>query len=281
MRPALFAVLSLVVGLATASGQALPTDEAGAIAYLTGRGVEIVKDADGHATRLMSQGKTPLSAAEYALIGRLTHLEQVGLNAAPLTDGEWGFLRSLPRLKRLSIWHGHHFAGLGQFSGLPVEQLTIGGCMGLRDLHKEDPAAFRDAILTLKDLPNVTRLSVYHSPLLPGDEHVAHVVANCPKLESLMIDFAAPRGMATTVTPAGLAALQKLPLTSLSLENVTTFTPAHFEALAAIGTLDELLIDARRSPVPPEDLAAFTTARPDVAVAVAQPGDAGPPRVAR
>ena len=31
----------------------------------------------------------------------------MGLNAAPLADDEWQFLKSLPKLKSPSIWHGN------------------------------------------------------------------------------------------------------------------------------------------------------------------------------
>ncbi|MBI1375171.1 MAG: hypothetical protein GC159_20825 [Phycisphaera sp.] len=259
----------------------LPTDEAGAIAYLKAKEVEISLDKDGHAVRVMSRGKPELTVDEYQLIGLLTHVEQMGLNAAPLTETQWGFLKKLPNLKRLSIWHGHGFATLEHFSGLPVESLTIGGCMGLRDKNRDDVAKQRDAILSLHDLPNLTYGNWYHSPLEPDDTHLAHIASQFPKLETLRLDFSAPRGTETTITPAGLAVLQKLPLTTLSLENASTFTAEHFKAIAGIKTLKGLLIDARRKSVSAEAVAAFRGARPDVAVAVANEGAEGPPQLPR
>ncbi|MCA9061241.1 MAG: hypothetical protein KDA85_22160 [Planctomycetaceae bacterium] len=257
--------------------QELPTDEAAVIAYLTDRGMEIRCDDAGHAVRLMSQGRTPLSAAEYALIGRLPQLEQMGLNAAPLKAEEWAFLQSLRNLKTLSIWHGHHFATLEPFCGLSVESLTIGGCMGIRDLNRDRVDAQRDSILTLHDLPNLKKANLYHSPLAPDDAHLKHLATSFPKLEELRLDVSAPRGTSTSITPAGLAALQQLPLKVLSLENASTFQAEHFESLAGISTLTDLLIDARRQPVASEAIEVFRRLRADVHVDVAGADATGPP----
>lgn len=259
----------------------LPTEEAGAIAYLTAKGVEIKRDADGHAVRLTSGGKPAMTAEAYALIGLLPHLEQMGLNAAPLEDDEWGFLRKLPKLRTLSIWHGHAFTSLKPFSGLQVESLTIGGCMGLRNLHRDEPEKFRDAVLTLEDLPKLESTRLYHSPMLPGDDHIAHLVEQAPHLEKVMLDFAAPRGFDTTVTPQGLGVLAKLPLVEFGIENAQTFGPEHFRSIAKIETLRALLVDARRKPVSEEALTAFRKARPDVELVVAGPDAKGPPRATR
>ncbi|MEQ8791903.1 MAG: hypothetical protein RIC55_36940 [Pirellulaceae bacterium] len=274
------ALLTVIVFVTTASAhaQSLPTDEAGAIEYLSAKGVSITKDADGHAVRLMSAGKPAMTADEYRLIGLLTHLEQMGLNAAPLNDEQWGFLKSLPKLKTLSIWHGAKFATLEPFSGLPVESLTIGGCMGLRDLNKDDAKKLRHAVTTLHELPKLKRANLYHSPLAPDDTHLAHLAEQFPTLEDLRLDFSAPRGSETTISPKGLETLQKLPLAVLNLENAQTFTADHFAAIAGIKRLEALLIDARRSPAPTAGLAAFKKLRPDVQVVVAEPGDTGPPR---
>ncbi len=258
---------------------ALPTDESGVIAYLTEKGVDITKNPEGHAVRLFSRGAsvpTPdkpqvkgealLTAEEYPLIAKLTQLEMAAFNLAPLRDGEWGFLQALPKLKRLSIWHGHKFAALEQFSGLPVESLTIGGCMGLRDLNRDNPKKQRDAITALHDLPNLKRASWYHSPLMPDDSHLTYIVSHFPKLEDLGLDFTAPSGSQTTVTPAGLTLLQKLPLTALNIEGSGTLTPDHFKALAGIKTLKKLTLGAGKLPIPADGLAAFKQARPDVDV---------------
>jgi len=258
---------------------ALPTDEAGAIAHLTAQGVEITKNADGKAARLMVKNGKDLAAADFALIGQLTSLEQMGINGAPLADGEWGFLKSLPKLKQLSIWHCAGFGSLEPFSGLPVESLTIGGCMGLRDKNKGDAEKLRHAIKTLHNLPNLTKGNWYHSPLAPDDSHIAHIAAQFPKLTDLRLDFAAPAGSQTSITPAGLAALQKLPLTVLSLENVSGFTTEHFQSMAVIKSLKTLTVDARKQPANEDAITAFKKARPDVEVVVSQPGDKGPPQV--
>ncbi len=270
-------LLILLTG-SIAGAEPLPTNEAGAIKYLTDKGLDIKTDANGHAVRLMSSGKPTLTADEYQLIGLLTHLEQMGLNAAPLADGEWQYLKSLPKLKSLSIWHGKGFATLEPFSNLPVESLTIGGCMGLRDLNKDDAEKLRDAITTLHDLPNLTRGNWYHSPLIPDDSHLAYIANQFPKLEYLRLDFAAPRGSKTTITPAGLAALQKLPLTVMSLENAGSFSAGHLKAIAGIKTLKSLLVDARKEPAPTEALNEFKKLRPNVDVIVAGPDAKGPPK---
>jgi hypothetical protein len=257
----------------------LPSDEAGAIAFLSGKGVEFTKSADGKATRLMVKECGKLAAADFALIGKLTSLEQMGINGAPLADGEWAFLKSLPKLKTLSIWHCAGFGSLEPFSGLPVESLTIGGCMGLRDKNKGNPEKLRHALKTLHDLPNLTKGNWYHSPLAPDDTHLAHIAGQFPKLTDLRLDFAAPAGTQTSITPAGLAALQKLPLTVLGVESAQSFTAAHFQAIAGIKSLKTLTVDARKQPANEDAIAAFKKARPDVEVAVSQPGDKGPPQV--
>ena len=258
---------------------ALPSDEPGVIAYLTAKEVSITRDDAGHAVKLTSSGSPPLSAEEYQLIGLRTNLEELGLNGAPLTDDQWGFLKMLSKLKKLSIWHCGKFGGLEPFSGLPVESLTIGGCMGLRDLNKEDAAKLRNAITTLHDLPNLKRANIYHSPLAPDDAHLRHVAKSFPQLADLRLDFGSPRGSKTAITPQGLASLQSLPLTVLSIENAHDFTPEHFEAIAGIKTLKAMLVDSRKQPAPVEGVAAFQKRRPDVEVVISQPGDTGPPRV--
>ena len=271
--------LSILLLATTARAEPLPSDEAGAIAYLTAKEVGITTDADGHAVRLMSSGKPPLTSEEYQLIGLLTHLEQMGLNGAPLADDEWGFLKKLPKLKRLSIWHGRGFATLEPFSQLPVESLTIGGCMGLRDLNKDQPEKLRHAIKTLHDLPNLKAANLYHSPLAPDDSHLAHLAKEFATLEDLRLDFAAPRGSQTTITAAGFESLQQLPLRVLNLENAQQFKEEHFAAIAGIKSLEALLVDARRTPAPAAGIAAFKKLRPDVEVVIAEPGADGPPRV--
>ena len=265
MKPLATLVLMSVLTAANAYAETLPTDEAGAIEFLSAKGVDIKLDAEGHAVRLMSSGKPPMNSDEYQLIGLLTHLEQMGINGAPLAEDEWEFLKLLPKLKSLSIWHCKGFATLEPFSGLPLESLTIGGCMGLRDLNKGEAHKLRNAITTLHDLPNLTHGNWYHSPLAPDDSHLAHIANEFPKLEYLRLDFNAPRGMETTVTPDGLKRLQKLPLSTLNLENASSFTPEHLHAIAGIKSLHSLLIDARKSPTPTEAIAAFKKRRPAIA----------------
>ena len=140
------------------------------------------------------------------------------------------------------------------------------GCMGLRDLNRDNPKKQRDAITALHDLPNLKRASWYHSPLMPDDSHLTYIVSHFPKLEDLGLDFTAPSGSQTTVTPAGLTLLQKLPLTALNIEGSGTLTPDHFKALAGIKTLKKLTLGAGKLPIPADGLAAFKQARPDVDV---------------
>jgi len=267
----------LVTLVATGYGQKMPTTEAAAIQHLKAKGCSIQQNAAGHATRLMSQGKPPMSASDYQLIGLLTHLEQMGLNAAPLKEDEWGFLKSLPALNRLAIWHCKTIASLEPFSGLKVESLTIGGCMGLRDLNKNNPAKLRNVVLTLHSLPNLKKANLYHSPLLPDDSHLEHMAKEFPQLEELKVDFAAPRGSATSITPRGLSSLQKLPIKVLSIENAGDFQAEHLAAIAGIKTLQTLLVEARRKPAPQAVAPILKKLRPDVAVVVAGPGAKGPP----
>jgi len=278
VHPLRFALLLLA--LAPPLHAALPTDEAGVIAYLTEKGLTITKNAEGRAVTLKSSGQPPMTAEEYALIGKLTQLEEVGINGAPLADGEWGFLKSLPKLKTLSVWHSGKFGSLENFSGLPVESLTVGGCVGLRDAGKGAPTKAGIFITTLNQLPGLRKVSLYHCPTVMGDAHLAHLVAQFPKLENARLDFApTPVSAKTTVTPAGLAALQKLPLTTLAVENAHSFTAEHFQAIAGIKTLKTLTVDARKQAAPTEAIASFQQARPDVEVAISQPGDKGPPQV--
>ena len=277
----LMSAFLILLAAAPASAQRLPTDEAGAIEYLSAKGLDIKKGENGHAVRLMSSGKPPINAEEYQLIGLLTHLEQMGINGAPLADNEWKFLKTLPKLKSLSIWHCKGFATLEPFSGLPVESLTVGGCMGLRDLNKHDADKLRNAIATLHDLPNLKRGNWYHSPLAPDDSHLTHIAKEFPKLEYLRLDFNAPRGSETTITPAGIATLQKLPLAVLNLENAGSFGTEHLKAIGGIKTLQALLVDARKEPAPTEAIAAFAKLRPDVEVVIAGPDAKGPPVVKR
>lgn len=277
----LLALCSVLLVPSFLLAQALPTDEAGAIDYLSEKGVTIKQDSAGHAVQLMSSGKPAMTAEEYQLIGMLPHLERMGINGAPLSKEEWKFLKKLPNLKTLSIWHCAQFAELEAFSGLPVESLTIGGCMGLRNLNRDNPEQLRHAVTTLHDLPKIKKLSLYHSPLLPDDAHLKHVAKAFPTLEELRVDFAAPRGTEITITPAGLEALQELPLKVLYIEHVQDFTPEHFRAIAGIKTLEALLIDARRTPVPTKALETFGELRPEVQVVVAKQGDNRPPRAKR
>jgi len=263
----LFVLIVLIAGGLEAA-EPLPATQAGAIEYLMARGLQFKLDESGNAVRLMSTGKPELTVDEYQLIRLLTELEQMGLNAAPLKEDEWGFLKELPKLKTLSIWHGHHFATLKPFCGLPVESLTIGGCMGLRDLNKENPEQLRHAITTLSDLPNVKKINLYHSPLGPDDSHVKHLATQFPALEDIRLDLSSPRGSETTISSEGLRSLQTLPLTKLNFENATTFTSEHFAAIAEIKSLKKLIIDSKSHLAPTDGIAAFRQLRPDVEVVV-------------
>lgn len=220
----------------------LPSDEAGVIAFFQERGDRVTLDGDGHAVKLFSGGKPELSIPELQLIGKLTHLEELALNAAKAGDDDWGFLQKLQKLKLIRIWHGHHFSSLAPFAGIQAEDILFGGCMGLRNLNKDDPGKLRNVALTLRDFPKVKKLSLYHSPLTPDDSHLAHLVAEFPGLTDLRVDFAAPRGQEIRITPEGLAELSKLKLTRFAVENSEGLTPGHFAALAKIETLENLHI---------------------------------------
>jgi hypothetical protein len=274
---------AVVLAISAGAIQAeLPSDEAGIIALFEKAGARLTLDDDGHVVKIFSGGKPPHSTAELQLLGKLPHLEQIALNAPQAGDDEWGFLQKLPKLKRLTIWHCKTFTTLAPFRDLKIEALTVGGCMGLRDLNRDDPEKQRDAVLSLTGLPNLTYLNLYHSPLIPDDSHLAHIAEQFPKLEELKIDFAAPRGSETNITPEGLQQLLKLPLKLISMENAQTFTPAHMEALAKIKTLEAVLIDNRRGGVDTATLdSALKAARPGLEVVVANEGASAPPSRSR
>ncbi|MCB1228995.1 MAG: hypothetical protein KDN19_01940 [Verrucomicrobiae bacterium] len=269
-------ILSMILFSATARGaDTLPSDEAGAAAWFESHGARVTRDAEGHCLKLFHSGKPEFSVEELALIGKLVHLQELALNSAKAGDGDWDFMRQLPDLKTVRIWHGHHFAKLDSFAGIAAEDVLIGGCMGLRDLNKDDPDALRDAVLTLHGMPNLKKLSLYHSPLTPDDSHLAHLVKEFPHLTELRVDFAAPRGQEIRISPEGLRGLAKLKLTRFAVENSESLTPEHFAALAEIETLENLHI------YPPREgefdfeplLAKFKARRPEVEITFqAKPG---------
>jgi hypothetical protein len=220
--------------------------EADVIALFKQAGARVTVDSAGHATKLFSGGKPAHSVADLRRIGELKHLEQLAMNAPAAGDDEWGFLKALPKLQQLTIWHCKTISSLAPFSGLPIEGLTVGGSMGIRDLNKGDLQRQRDAILSLHDLPNLKRLNLYHSPTAPDDVHLAHMAKQFPRLEDLKLDFSAPRGSVTKITPEGLRVLKALPLKVLSLEHVHALTPEHMRAIAEIPPLEAVLRMWRR-----------------------------------
>jgi len=226
----------------------VPDSETAVIKFFQERGDRVTTNDDGHAVKLFSGGKPNLTVAELQSIEQLSHLEELALNAAPAGDEEWAFLQQLENLKKLTIWHGHAFSTLEPFCGLPVESILFGGCMGLRNLNQETPQRQRDAVLSLRDLPNLKQLTLYHSPLTPDDVHLAHIVSEFPHLTELRLDFAAPRGQEIRITADGLAGLAKLKLTKLAIENADEFSPEVFVAIGKIGTLESLQVyPAKRS----------------------------------
>jgi hypothetical protein len=227
-------------GIACLSCLQLCADEATVIEFFKTRGDSVTVDNHGHAVRLMARGAPPLSVQQLQLIGELIHLTDVGINMSPANDSQWGFLARLPDLKRLKIWHGHHFRSLSAFNGLPVEELTIGGCMGLIRLHESEPERAQHIITTLNDLPNLKKLVLYHSPLAPDDAHLEHLVKSFPAVTSLRLDFISPGSGKSRITARGLARLQHLPLTKLTIENADTFSQEDLAVLATLGTLKQL-----------------------------------------
>lgn len=238
-------------------------------ARLKEKGITIHKDRSGKPTRLMSRGKPEPSLADYQSINRFPTIESMGFNASQLKNNEWGFLKQQPNLKRLAIWHAHGISSLEGFSDLQVESLTIGGCMGIRNHNRNDPARHRDAVLTLKNLPNLKTLSLYHTPLTPDDSHLAHIVKEFPNLTDLRLDFATPRGTEINITAKGLTQLHALPLTKLTIENMHSFDHARMQAIAGIPSLKTLVIDARKKAV--DGSLVKAAARPDLTVEVQQP----------
>lgn len=235
-------------------------------ARLEKKGIKIYKDRSGQPTRLMSRGNPSLTVADYESLKNFPTITSMGLNASKLKNNEWVFLKEHKNLKRLAIWHAKGIDSLEPFSGLSVESLTIGGSMGLRDLNKEQPKKHRDAVLTLKNLPNLKTLSLYHTPLTPDDSHLAHIVKEFPNLEDLRLDFATPRGTKVNISPPGLKKLHALPLKRLTVENIHSFNSNHMEAIAMIPSLETLVIDARKKPVDQKLVSAIAAARPGLKV---------------
>jgi len=229
------AALLLPVALAEA-------DEPDAIAFFKQHGERVTTDENGHAIKLFIGGKSELSIDELRRIAELPHLKELAINAPPASDDQWDFLKSLTRLRKLTLWHGHHFKSLAPFNGLPVESITFGGCMGLRDLNRDAPEAQRNAVLALNELPNLTSLTLYHSPLTPDDSHLAHIAKHFPGLTELRVDFAAPRGQQVNISIDGIAELAKLKLTYLGLENAETLRPDTFARIGDIKSLNRLHI---------------------------------------
>jgi hypothetical protein len=236
------------------------------ITFLTQKGFAIHKDRAGRPGRVMSAGKNPLSAADYQRISELKTVESIGLNATTLKDSEWEFLKSLPKLRSLSIWHAKGITSLSGFSGLAVESLTVGGSMGLRDNNRDQPEKHLNAVLTLRDLPNLRRLSLYHTPLTPDDSHLAHITQEFPKLNDLRLDFATPRGFEVNISITGLRKLHELPLTKLTVENIQALSVSHMRAIAEIPSLKTLVIDARKKPVDKSLVDAARSARPELKI---------------
>ncbi|MDF1739604.1 MAG: hypothetical protein P1U86_10630 [Verrucomicrobiales bacterium] len=261
---------------------ALADDESSVIAHFEKAGARITKNSDGHSIKLMSGGRPPHSLAELQSLKALSHLEELALNDPVAGDDDWDFLRNLPHLKKLTIWHCKTIQSLKPFSGLQIESLTVGGSMGLRDLNKENPGDHLNAVLTLTDLPNLKSVNLYHTPLLPHDEHLAHLASEFPTLEEVKIDCTAPRGFEIAITPAGLAELGKLPLKLLSIENISFFTDEHVRAIAGIKTLEVLLIDSRRVPFDTSNLeTVLAKTRPDIEIQIAREGAKAPPTRSR
>jgi len=59
-------ILTLLLVLCVDRASVRLSHAAGAIAYLSGKGVQFTKSADGRTTRLMSGGKESLTPEEYA-----------------------------------------------------------------------------------------------------------------------------------------------------------------------------------------------------------------------
>jgi hypothetical protein len=238
----------------------------------------VTLNESGEAITFSLYGEAKLSVADFQRLGELRSLEQLAVNAPPAGDEDWGFLRDLPKLRKLTIWHCKAISSLAAFSDLKIEGLTVGGSMGIRDLNKDKPARQLDAVLSLRGLPNLTYLNLYHSPLLPHDRHLAHIALTFPKLEELKIDIKAPRGAKTEVSPDGLRTLKARPLRTLSIEHLTPLTADHMRAIAEIATLRVVLLDGRRDDIDPAPLVlSLKTARPDLDVQAAAKGDKNPP----
>lgn len=265
----LVSFLLISTGFVCLSECPLLADEANVIEFFKARGDSVDVDDQGHAVRLMARGTPPLSVEQLQQIGELTHLTNVGINMSPANDSQWGFLAKLPKLKQLKIWHGHHFKSLDIFNGLPVEELTIGGCMGLSRLNQSDKV--QNVIMTLDKLPNVKKLVLYHSPLAPDDAHLEHIVKSFLGVTQLRVDFIAPGRAPSRITVKGLRSLSRLPLTHLTIENADTLSGEDLAVLASIKTLKHLEVFTAKGSKTSEDkyralLMQFEKLRPEIKV---------------
>ena len=246
-------------------------DEADVIEFFRARGDSVAVDDQGHAVRLMARGTPPLSVQQLQQIGELTHLTSVGINMSSADDSQWGFLARLPKLKQLRIWHGHHFRSLDVFNGLAVEELTVGGCMGLYRLNTSEPDKAQNVITTLNNLPNVRKLVLYHSPVAPDDAHLEHLVKSFPGVTQLRVDFVAPGRGPGRITRKGLRSLSRLPLTHLTIENADTLSAEDLAVLSTINTLKHLQVFTARGSTTSEGryralLVQFQKLRPEIKV---------------
>jgi hypothetical protein len=256
--------------LAVLGGPAL-AGEKEVLAFFQEQGARITLNKTGQATKLSLNAKTGVLVQQFQSLGELKHLEELAVNMPPGGNNDWAFIHKMPALKKLTIWHGHKFSQLTPFSDLPLESLVLGGCMGLRDLNKGNLARQRDAVLGLKGLPELKRLSLYHSPLTPDDAHLAHIAREFPKLVDLRVDFNAPRGSKIKITPAGLKNLHSLSLKVLTIENAQFFTAEHMRMIATIPTLEKLSINAQKKAMPGILVSAARSARPDLEMTVKLP----------
>ena len=264
-------ILLILAGIVCLSECPVRADEANVIEFFKARGDSVVVDDQGHAVRLMARGTPPLSVPQLQQIGELKHLSSLGINMSPANDSQWGFLAKLPKLKQLKIWHGHHFRSLDIFNGLAVEELTVGGCMGLYRLNKTEPDKAQNVITTLDKLPNVKKLVLYHSPVAPDDAHLEHLVKSFPRLQQLRVDFIAPSRRPSRISRKGLAQLSRLPLTHLTIENAESLSPETLAVLATIKTLKILEVFTAKGSKTSEGqyralLAQFRNLRPEIKI---------------
>lgn len=197
-----------------------------------------------------------------SLLQYLPSLRSVGAVGNKASAQTWTVLHKLPHLESVNLWDSHSIDDYSFLQGLPLERLLMGGAMGLKGTDGE-----ADAILAVKDLPNLRRLLFAHRPHVRNREHLMHLITTFPDLVELRVDF---WGVDSEVTPEVFDEIRALKhLEALTIEGAKLY-PEFLNTIAAMPTIKrlDLRLNGNRSLEQDGHIAAFQAARPDVEVRV-------------